>query len=401
MPRPSPRLFAVVAALVLAACGAEPSRYYETTGLLHRPVAPDDRDALVAEVGRRMADRAVTVRAPGQRARRIDRAALRTLDPPVLQALFLVLTGDFSGAEIDLLVRSADKRDRPVTAYVAADGAVELRVGEPGTLPPVEARDIGWFRAHGTGPLREEGAKWDAYARHVLALALVRLDREERAVVEEVPFVRAPADRGRSDRGAQYVQENCRASIRVFDRAFAARRVQFVGPVERPLPGPVMALLHELGHALHNRPGRLAFCEYEFMLADRNRRAEALGPRIDAFNALVPRANRGEAKARAEIERLQGPIAAEQAAIAKLDGRIEAALARARSLGKRGPVIDAWVAAVGEGAPTDYGRSSPIEAFAEAFALYKADPEALRRALPAAHAFFASGRHVRAMTARR
>lgn len=393
----------LLAGLLLVACGAEPGLYYETTGLLHRPVAAADTPALVAAVAKSRGERAITVRALDGRRQKISGAALKTLDPTVLQALFLVLSGDYAGAEIDLLVQSAAGRSHPITALVDRKGNVELQPGRPGAMPATAAIEAAAFPArHGIGPLREDGAKWGAPARHALDLALGRLDRGERVIVEGLPWIRARAERARSDRGAQYVQENCRASIQVYDRAFAARSVQFTGPVERPLPGPMMSLLHEIGHALHNRPGRLAFCDYEAVLADRNRRAAAFGVRVDAFNALVPRANRGDGKARAEIARLQGPIAKEQAAIGALDQRVEQALARARRLASRGPVIEAYVRAVGEpSGPTDYGRSSETESFAEAFALYKTDPAALKRAMPKAHAFFAGGKHLAAMAARR
>jgi len=62
--------------------------------------------------------------------------------------------------------------------------------------------------------------------------------------------------------------------------------------------------------------------------------------------------------------------------------------------GRGGPVIGAWRAMrLGPG-PTPYANKSAHEAFAEAFALYKLDPEALQRAMPEAVAFFAAGGHL-------
>jgi Mlc titration factor MtfA (ptsG expression regulator) len=43
---------------------------------------------------------------------------------------------------------------------------------------------------------------------------------------------------------------------------------------------------------------------------------------------------------------------------------------------------------------TSYGRTSPAEAFAEAFSLFHADPDALRRVSPEALAFFERGGHL-------
>lgn len=390
----------LLVALLLSACGSTPGRYYETTGLLHRPIAADERAALVATVLSNISERPVVVVALDGTRRAVPRGELAKLPVELLQALHLTTASEaFEGAEIDLLVQTGKRRMVPVAVYLERDAAIELHPGEPGSLPRVEAKDDRWFGARYTvGRLRERDAKWDAYARHTLDLALARLDRAEGEVVRDMPFIRAKAARGSGDRGAQYTQENCRAHVSVYDRAFAARGVQFIGPVAKPLPGPVMALLHEVGHAIHNRPGRLAFCHYEWLVDDRNRRAAKLGERIDAFNARVKRANAGDAGARAEVQRLKGSIGDEQAAVAALDERIGEAFAEARRMTRGGPVIDAYLAAVGAGAsPTDYGRQSETESFAEAFALFRADPAALRRALPEAHAFFARGGHIEAI----
>lgn len=399
MPRIT-RCLLALSALLLAACGSTPGRYYETTGLLHRPIAPNERAALIATVLENVGDRPVVVVALDGTRRTVPRAKLAEQPVELLQALYLTTAGDdFDGAEVDLLVQTGKGRVVPVTVLLERDAAIELHPGRPGSLPAVAAKDDRWFGAEYTiGRLQERDAAWDAYARYALDLALARLDRAEGEVVRDMPFIRARAARGSGDRGAQYTQENCRAHVLVYDRAFAARAVQFIGPADGPLPGPVMALLHEVGHAIHNRPGRLAFCHYEWLVDDRNRRAGKLGERIDAFNALVGRANAGDAKARAEVQRLKGPIGDEQAAVAALDGRISEAFAEARRMTRGGPVIEAYVEAVGAGAsPTDYGRQSETESFAEAYALFRADPAALRRALPEAHAFFARGAHIEAI----
>lgn len=401
MPRIAPGLLLCVPfVLLLAACGSTPGRYYETTGLLHRPITSDERPALLATVLENVGERPVVVEALDGSRRTVPRGELAKLPVELLQALYLTTAGEaFEGAEIDLLVQTGKKRVVPVAVYLEREAAIELHPGKPGSLPAVTAKDDRWFGAKYTiGRLQERDAAWDAYARYALDLALARLDRAEGEVVRDMPFIRERAAKGSGDRGAQYTQENCRAHVSVYDRAFAARGVQFIGPAAKPLPGPVMALLHEVGHAIHNRPGRLAFCHYEWLVEDRNRRAAKLGERIDAFNALVSRANAGDAKARAEVQRLKGSIGDEQAAVAALDGRIEEAFAEARRMTRGGPVIDAYLAAVGSGAsPTDYGRQSETESFAEAFALFRADPAALRRALPEAHAFFARGGHIEAI----
>jgi hypothetical protein len=60
------------------------------------------------------------------------------------------------------------------------------------------------------------------------------------------------------------------------------------------------------------------------------------------------------------------------------------------------PVIRAFMSVPGARSGfTPYGRTSSRESFAEAFSLFRADPEACRRISPEGFAFFASGGHTR------
>jgi hypothetical protein len=69
-------------------------------------------------------------------------------------------------------------------------------------------------------------------------------------------------------------------------------------------------------------------------------------------------------------------------------------LGQAPPVGRLGPVMEAWSDQRFGRGPTRYGTKSPHEAFAEAFALYLLDRDALRRALPRAVAWFDEGGHL-------
>lgn len=388
-------------ALLCAACGPPLTLFYETTGILHAPVNEAKRDALVAAVITGLDGRRAVVEAPGEAPVVVTQQTAPTLDVAVLQALFMVLPGEIGGrgAELDLLVRREGAAGLPVTVRVDLERNLTL---VPGPVPPERgpAPGAAEIRARfGIGPLQDTDAGWGTSSRRSLALALERLSPEERAVLAGMPFVRAVGPRSvaspdQLNRGAQYMQENCRASIVAFDLISSGEDVQFVGRPDDPLPSPMFAFLHEIGHALHHRAGRVAFCEHEAVLEARNARARALGDRIDAFNALVRRANAGDAAAREALQRLRPTLEAAQVEVARMDQEIDRTFQAAERLARRGPVLDAYARAVGDGAPTRYGRQSLAESFAESFALFKADPEALQRALPAAHRFFQRAGHL-------
>jgi hypothetical protein len=67
-------------------------------------------------------------------------------------------------------------------------------------------------------------------------------------------------------------------------------------------------------------------------------------------------------------------------------------IGRANDMMVNSPVVVAYAkVADGEPAVTDYGNDSDHEAFAESFALFHVDPDALKRARPKVYAWFKSG----------
>jgi hypothetical protein len=142
--------------------------------------------------------------------------------------------------------------------------------------------------------------------------------------------------------------------IDIFDCAFDADDHAFVGDPARPLQPSVRVILHEIGHAISlARLGQLGFEAMRVSLGEMN---EAMA---NARAALAPTQN----------------------------GEFET------------PVLRSFLALPGARSGfTPYGRTNPTESFAEAFSLFRADPDACRRISPEVFGFFASGAHLPAAT---
>ena len=148
-----------------------------------------------------------------------------------------------------------------------------------------------------------------------------------------------------------------------------------MGVSERLYPITTMALLHEVGHAVHHAPGRRAQCAYLKAVKERN--------------ALAARANAARG---AENARLVAEVGALDKELKGLESKMKGGM-------KRGPVLSAYLKARGKGrGPTTYANTSEAESFAESFALHRADPKALRRVLPSVESWFKSNAHLKEMS---
>ncbi len=385
-----------IACALLAAGCASPRKYYESTTFELEPLVDSDR----ANVRRAAADafggRIVRVKGPGSPPQRItSKAGLKKQPIYVLRALLALADDQYRGAEADLLIRRKGKRPVPVSVVNDLEG--HARVAYGAALPrPGEAPSAKRLRTRfGVGPLREKGAKWSAEAMRALEASFELLSDEERRLLLALPFVRTPGN-GMGDLGAQHIVENCGERINVYDRAFLSAGMRFAGEPTRPVPAAALTILHELGHALHARPGRLAYCRYQRRFATLEKRIAALNAKITRYNGHVARRENVEATA------LRKRIARDEAEIKAMERRVEAAGDESERLTAGGPVLRAYKRVIGATpAPTRYGESSTAESFAESFALFHADPAALRRVTPKVHAWFGAGRHLEALGADR
>jgi hypothetical protein len=241
----------------------------------------------------------------------------------------IALTGSV-GAEWDLLLPVRGARV-PVTVWWDEARRVDVRAGAPWT-PSVRPATIEDVARRGAGRIGG-AAGWDPEALGLLDEALGRLSPGELEALRGVEYVRGSAEPvGPLVDGlvARYAFDEAGGRIEVFDAATDPGIDRFVGSPEAPLHAALHPILHELGHALSDAPARRA-------------QAEALEESAGRWRA-------------------SNPVTAAYAAVA--------------------------AEAVG---PTRYGRTAPAEGFAEAFALYHLDPEALLRVMPGVHAWFAAG----------
>lgn len=280
-----------------------------------------------------------------------------------------VLYGAESGAEVDSVVAAEGDRlmlaslwwepSRIVIAQATYSGAL-LREG-----PEAEVLR----ERYGTGALVDGDRQWDALGRGLVEEAFRRLGEEERAAVRYLALYRNRAPMGDPNVAALYFRDDT-PRIELYDAAVSPNS-SFVGPLQDPSTRPLSVLLHELGHGLMYNPertGRLLLREIQDAIA------------LD--------------RVMLETEEVRSDPERYKAMHAQLSRRIEAANNIAAWLGSS-PVLDSYLVAVGdEPAPTTYGRTRGREAFAEAFALWHLDRDALVRTSPKAAAFFDAGRHL-------
>lgn len=281
-------------------------------------------------------------------------------------------TRPYAGAEFDMVAERTAQWLLLVSVrwddgrYVVSEFRHPRGLQEPG--PDEDTLRRRW----GVGPLVAVDRPFDAYARGLVDDALGALTEGERALLAGMPFHRRSmgsvvSSDPRKIPSAAFVGGD---RIELYDTAFEPS-ARFVGEPWEARSQPVAVVLHELGHAFAGAPLRRArehLAELELRFHQDAEMRERVSD--DRRPALDER------------------MTARKAAAAAIDGwladtrRIEAA----------------WVAAVGdESAPTRYGRTTPVEGFAEVFSLAHADPRALERAAPRSAAWIAAGGHLEAV----
>jgi hypothetical protein len=294
----------------------------------------------------------------------------------------------FRGAESDLRVHFTDGSAHLVTVWNEGGDLVEASEGA-GSLPEVAsgAPPAEQIRArYGVGPL--EG--WSPSELASLDQALATLDPRELAVISGLPFKRradAPANTPKPPPGllppgskacGMYHWEDGRRWIDIFDCAFESESSGFVGSADRPFRPSVQVIVHEIGHAVAKKPTADLFDRVLQNNADIKVVTDEFKCQARSFPAQeMSRFQKMKAKLEL-IARTKNEWAPE------LQGR----------MASESPILRDFDRVRGTIGFTSYGRWNSDEAFAEAFSLYRVDPDACRRISPEAFAFFASGRHI-------
>lgn len=320
---------------------------------------------------------------------------------PVLFAARYILNPRLKGLEIDLLARTEAEGFTPVSATHDLDGSVRIEMGTPfkELLPqsePLPTRDE-LSKRYAIGAILDGERAWQPLEIHSLSQALGLLTEAELVAIRGIPFMRhARAKSGAKGYSADKIWGEYHGDvgkdasveareIHLFDTSPGHDTSLFIGEPGRFYPIPVMCLLHEIGHAIADY-ARIRIARTHSRLIDvHNQRA-------DEWNGLRA-AGRLTSERAVELQKQLDAIKAESAKHEPLYQAIKQQYKR-----EDGPVHAAYLLARGnEKGPTPYGRTDIEESFAESFALYKADPSALKRVYPGLYEWFAAGRHIQAL----
>jgi len=402
------RILALLLLHVLVFGCTAPRPYYSGFHFDAPPLVESDRSRLVVyldEMIRSEKVKRLTIVTPDRGEQSIyprDDSSPPTIDwlpLPVLFATRFILNPKHKGLEVDFLVETEAEGVTPVSALAEPDGSLRVEMGEPSKSMFAAERELGrqeLAARFGIGAVVEDDQSWKPLELYSLEKALSLLTKEERAVLSGVAFVRKQrADNGGNGLSADMlwglyqgrVDERDQREIHLYDTKGNHDVSIFIGEPSRPYPITTMCLLHEIGHAIADYArARAVYVHSQDHLAHKNL--------VTAWNSLV---EAGQLTAEKASE-LQGELAVLKANEACSSARLEAT---EKLYDKNfGPVYAVYreIRRNGKG-PTPYGRTSIKESFADAFALYKADPAALRRIDPNVYSWFTEGGHIRALRA--
>ena len=290
----------------------------------------------------------------------------------VLVAMSVAAREALRGVELDLRIATQERGTHFVTLTHELEGPLRVTDVAAEAAKPFEsaAQDEAALRArYGLGRL-DADTPWSPSERQSLGRALSLLSEPELAQLRGIELRRMERPkRVLPAKGACGVAalERTQRWIEIYDCAFRDDDIVFTGDPRAPDRASVRILLHELGHALAGDP-------------------------VHRFYQSVERVSEDGKRLTLESAAAGGFASAE---LTKLAERLRAVVQRVAAAGPLGPAVTAFSRLPGaNGGITSYGRQSPAEAFAEAFSLYHADPEALRRVCPAALEFFERGGHL-------
>jgi hypothetical protein len=316
---------------------------------------------------------------------------LGDLPTPALAALLSGIDRRHRGAELDLLLSLDVGTLVPVTVLHEPDGSLSVLQGRPrpaSWLPDSIPSGDEMKARYGIAP--SDFGEADFTAPYLVALdkALSLLSEEERAFISRVPIVREHkplallVDPMWSEHvAALYTQRKGVSRIELYDRMLDEDARLFCGSPEAPLQRSVWHIVHEFGHAIADASPASALRD--------------LSKDVSTYRKLeneLAHAKPGAEEGTFYVNKEEGE---------KLDEKfyhVEVSYERAQRIGRDGPVLPAYKRARSQRkGPTPYGATSLDESFAESFAMFHADPAALRRIDEDAYDWFAQGGHLKAL----
>jgi len=396
---------------------AAPYKNYYETRVLQLPKRMPSRDLradILAGAKAQNLRRIDVKKADGTTVTLFPKTGLNTpVSQQTLLSLSMALGTQLVGAEVDLLLSINDTKKQPLTLHWdVATRRIQVLVGEPMTAFSFNTRLSPQIRR--TGQTTFTGNGWTTGGRRLVNAALARLSKTERAFVQDVPFARQnkpsaklrgrvqTKDRRYRTMNAVYSEDASGARVVVFDSTFDEIQ-QFAGPITAPQPASLLTLVHEMAHGFARHPARKQMDAHRRLhrkferqraafnrdVKERNQFAKA--KRRETTKEIVQQLKSWDSRLTSQqrtLVRLKKSLKRSQVSLEQSAGRESRA---ARALGR-------VLKDVGR-APTLYGRLSMEEAFAECFALYHVDPEALVRTAPQVYAWFQRGGHIEAVRA--
>ncbi len=315
---------------------------------------------------------------------------LGRLPAPLGHALDYALSVRFDlEGERDLILRNDRGHPVPVTLWFDPDGITVARgSAAPSLTGPVSTTQL--ERDFGLRFLSEDRT-YTADILRAFQRALTLLGPREREALRGLEVMRKAADPHllnavhiRSERTwIDYVEHEYVGRVEIYDD-IPTRARWFVGPVASPEHPLTYAVLHQLGHAIAGAERRKLAVELHRGRDAHRERHRELTTWYEAFDAKE-REEHGPAIEQERME-LAAALEAQERDAAWLDRLLDEV---ARTPPR--PAMALREACPEDGSPTEVGRNDPIEAYADALALYHLDPDALRRAAPCAHAWFTDG----------
>lgn len=297
---------------------------------------------------------------PGAPAKVVTSSDLDRLPPAVLWSAWVCSSRRMRGSELDLIVDGSVGKV-PLTVQIDLDGAIRLQQGsEPPSDTPSRTDRDAWMHEltirHGLGGIVDGDRAWTLEELVAVDQALALVSPLEMLLLEGLVLSRDHTSPRSPRELALYDPMAHPVVIHVYDGAFDAARWSFVGPPDDPTSAPVMTLVHEFGHVLSDAPIVAAWRRK--MVAEREHEA-ARGEDVDRTAAMVRLAHRD-----------------------------------IRGFGSRGPVIRDYAELRRAGAWPTTWSTDVFESFAEAYALFRVDPEALQRVAPEAYRWFDNNGHL-------
>jgi hypothetical protein len=336
-------------------------RYYDTTGIVSSTITPEDAELARSLIKTRLTKtNDILQHWNGDKQYSIDE-----LDWAQVYALYqLMFDTKQTLEERDIRLRSA-KETRIVSVRPEPKGLwkiSESRTWSP-TYPDVPREDLNTlYRFDG---FHSQGSIWTEEQISIVADALRVLEPRELNYLSGLTWIRESGD-SRTPLAGLFRFENkgdgTTQSITLYDKTFKGLSYSFCGTIDAPYSAAHVVIVHELGHLLSDQP-RIAY-------------GNQFNKTVDEYNMQVSRFNQTQDKS------ILPSINSLQSKIAKME--------RNPIVG-HGPIVEAFLAnrSTDKG-PTRYADFDDDEAFAESYALFKLDPEALRRIDPPLYQWFAS-----------